>query len=492
MSEATLPFAEFLPDRPDFKNPGSPNIKNALPIAGGYKPLYDLSTTTNALTARCQGHFSCFDSSGNTINFAGDATKLYRLSSATWSSAGGSTYATAADSQWRFTQWGQTVIATNFADNIQVANIASGNFADLSGSPPKARYIATVGRAREFLVVANTYDASDLSQPQRVRWAGIGTSTSWTIAASTQADKQDLQGDGGWINGLVGGEYGLVVMERAVWRMDYVGSPTVFEFREIEKRRGTQFPGSVVAFGDRAFWIGDDGFYTCNGAQVLPIGAEKVDRFLLSNLDLSNASRISSAVDPVNKLVIWAIPTSAAATGTCDKLMIYNWALDRWSHADVTVEFIAPSLTVGYTLEQLDNISSSLDALPFSLDSRAYTGGKVTLAGFDSSHKLGYFNGSALTATLETTEQQLTPYQRSLLQTIRPLVSGTSATVTCYPVYRDALTSAYTVDSAASVNTDGIAPVMRDARYHRVRVTVSGGFTDAQGCDVEFTATGTF
>ncbi len=41
---------------------------------------------------------------------------------------------------------------------------------------PKARYMATV---KNFLVVANTWDSTDLYQPQRVWWSGLANAHSW-------------------------------------------------------------------------------------------------------------------------------------------------------------------------------------------------------------------------------------------------------------------------------------------------------------------------
>jgi hypothetical protein len=41
---------------------------------------------------------------------------------------------------------------------------------------------------------------------------------------------------------VVGGEYGLVFQERAVWKMTYIGSPVIFQFDLIERSRGAFAP----------------------------------------------------------------------------------------------------------------------------------------------------------------------------------------------------------------------------------------------------------
>ena len=59
--------------------------KNVVPDVESYRPLNALLGVTSALTARAQGAgwYRATDST-TTKMFAGDATKLYLLSSATW------------------------------------------------------------------------------------------------------------------------------------------------------------------------------------------------------------------------------------------------------------------------------------------------------------------------------------------------------------------------------------------------------------------------
>ncbi len=66
---------------------------------------------------------------------------------------------------------------------------------------------------RDFVVAANVG-----GEESRVYWSDINDETDWTPSTASQSDSQ-LIPDGGDIIGLAGGEYGLVFLERAIYRI---------------------------------------------------------------------------------------------------------------------------------------------------------------------------------------------------------------------------------------------------------------------------------
>jgi hypothetical protein len=481
-----IPFPEWLPDLPDFENPGCTVAKNVVPLGTSYGQFLGATVYSNALDARCQGAISTKDKDGVSLTFAGNATKLYKLSTAAYSNVskvGG--YTIGADEMWFFTRFNDFLIATNFNDAIQTFTLSSSSvFADLAASAPKARYVATV---RNFLVVGNTFDGIDGNIPHRVRWSALDDPTSWTVSATTQSDYQDLDASNGWVKQVVSGDYGVIFQERAISRMDYVGSPVVWQFRPVEIGRGTLASGSVIKVGNLIFYLGLDGFYVFDGNQSISIGENKVNRTFFNEVDLSYLSRISSTVDFDKQIIYWAYPATGNTSGRPNKIIMYNYSSNarmRWSFAEIEAEFIFTSLSEGYTLDTLDTLSSSLDSLPFSLDSRAYTGDNYILSGFNSDHKHVNYVGTALTATLETAEFQGGEGLYSEVMRIKPIYNGTTATVTMQVGTRNAFNSSTSFASAISVNSSGECPVRANARYHRFRVNISGGFNSAQGVEV--------
>lgn len=488
----TVEFGEYTPDLPEYNNPGATVAANVTPGGTSYKPFYGpVVQSSNSTDATPKGAFSTRDSGGNTTSFVGDTSKLYTYTAATHtdvSKVGG--YAVGADDVWEFAQIGFVVLATNFADPIQAWTLGtSTEFADLSASAPKARHIATV---RNFVVTGNTED-SDGTLPHRVRWSALNDPTSWTVSSATQSDFQDLAGKGGWVQKVIGGEFGVIFLEREIWRMTYVGSPAVFQFDAVEEQRGTPAPGSCIKVGNWIFYLGRDGFYIFDGQESIPIGANRIDRTFWADVDQSYLWNMWTAVDPDDQIIYLAYPGTGNAAGRPNKILMYNYspnATKRWSYAETDISMIFNQQAEGYTLEGLDALSASIDALTFSLDSRTYTNNQTVLSGYNSSKRLVTYSGDALTATIETTEASFNKGARSRIFRTRPLVQGSNAVITLQVGEKNRLNEAVTWQASRSQLSSGDIAVKSNAFYHRFRAQISGGFDHAIGIEVDKPSSG--
>lgn len=393
--------------------------------------------------------------------------------------------------RWSFVQYGETVYAADYVDPIQFYVLgAAQRFGDAPGDPPKCRYLASV---KNFLVAVGTDDPIDGPRPQRVRWSGIDAPESWTPSATTQADFQDLLGDGGWNQGIVPGLAGadaVVFQERAVWRMTYVGTPFVFQFDQVEGVRGTPAPGSICQVGGFVYYYGEDGFYEFDGATSRPIGQGKINRTFFSDLNNLGHHRIWSAADINKKLVFWSYP-SGTSDG-CNKIIVFNWTTEEWGLLSVSTEVLLRTLSIGYTLEDLNKISPSIDLLPVSLDSRQWVGGVMQLSAFDERHQLAHFSGPAMSAELITKEIRLSEMRRGQVTQVWPLVdlsgSQTPATVSIGHRTRPGDNTTYSV--AGAMNSVGFCPQRVNDNFMRFKVSLPQGWAKAQGVDVRSTEVG--
>jgi hypothetical protein len=468
-------IADYAPDLPDYMSDGSGLVLNVIPrTPTSYGPLSSPAVYSSGLNARCQGAYFGLDAAGDVNGFAGDANNLYQITSSnsTWNivskSAGG--YSVASDGKWNFTIFGQRIIATDFADNIQSFLIGSSSkFSDLSATAPKARYCAAV---KSWLVVANTNDSVSGNDPQRVWWSANGDPTNWPTpgtaqAAQFQSDYQPLYGDGGWIQGIVGNlgnADAAVFMEHAIWRMVYSGGPDIFDFSPAEGVRGTPAPGSIAQNGALVYYLGEDGFYVFDGSTSVPIGANKVDKTFYTNINQNYINRVSSAIDPINKLYIVAYPSNSSALGVPDSLLIYNWFIQKWSSASITSEIVVRALSFGFTLDQLyTKLNYTIDGLPFGLDSRVWTGGNLLLGIFDANHKLNFFTGSSLQATIDSSEIQPVPGQQARIFNARPIVDGGIPTVSISTRNRQIDMPVF--NAGSTINSIGTAPQRAVGRY---------------------------
>ena len=135
-----ISFGQWLPDQPVTSNKGVIEAKNCIPSADGYRSFNSLSPYSGVATNKILGALASKDFDDNNAIYAGDSGKLYKFNSANSSltdisKSGG--YSTATGNKWRFTQFGENVIATNYSDNIQkIVSNASGLFSDLSADAP--------------------------------------------------------------------------------------------------------------------------------------------------------------------------------------------------------------------------------------------------------------------------------------------------------------------------------------------------------------------
>jgi len=412
---------------------------------------------------------------GSTTLFAGSATKLYKFATNDMDmdnvSKSGD-YSSVA--RWRFTTFGNKLIAACKQAKLQAWTLNSSSlFADLNAAAPQAQYVTTV---RDFVVAGNV-----ASYENKVYWSDINDSADWTAGSGSQADTQVIP-DGGDIVGLTGGEFGLVLLEKAIVRMHYVGAPFFFQFDVISRNIGCMEPNSVIQYGNNTFFLSEGGFYMCNGSHLTPIGTQKVNNFFFENANAGSYADMSAAVDPEKNLILW----SYTNTANTKSILIYNYQLNRWSQADTTATILATAATATTTLEALDNYSASLDALETSLDSRLWAGGQFILAGADDT-KLVTFSGVASTAELITGDIEVAG-QNTVVQLARPRVNNGSGSVSVASRFR--ADEAVTYSDATAATTENRVPLRSVGRYHRLKLTPSGSWTDALGVDVEMASTG--
>lgn len=468
-----IPFGEWLPDQPPTFLNGVVTATNVMPDASSYRPFPSLITFATGVRGRCLGGIVATDGAGNNYNYAGDTSALYSLVGTSFTAVtrtSGGSYTTATDDYWEFVNWGNTIIGVNgFSDLPQQISLGGLVFANLS-TGVKAKHIAVM---RDFVVLGNVSDSA--ANVYRVRWSAINNPTSFTVDAATLADYQDLPSEGGPVQKVLGGEFGVVLQQKSVWRMLFVGSPLVFQFDRVHSNIGAYAPQAAVRYQNMTFFLAEDGFYAFDGNECDPIGRGKVDRFFLSDLASANNNRVWAYVDAPNKLVLWAYPSGSNSGGNPDKLLVYSWAFKKWALVEgLDVEVLLNSVTTGTTLDGLDALYSSIDAIPVTLDSKQWQGGQFVSAAFNASHNLDRFNGSAMAATIESGEFQLYPDIRAMIEEVRPAADGLSASVSVSLISRNNLTESASVSGVQTYpNSTGFCQFRVDARYFRVRVNTS-------------------
>jgi hypothetical protein len=483
------PFGPWLPDIAAFQSGAATVANNVVPSSRGFKPFNAFVAEASALAARVVGAITCRrQTAPQTFNMSGTATALFKLDSGgmAWTDVTrtvGGAYTTPDDKFWSFAQFGDHIIGTNQADEVQDFDMSvSTDFENLAGSPPQAQFVGVV---RDFVVLAAVENAYN-----RLHWSGINDVTAWTPSATTMSDYQDIA-EGGNITGFAGGDVGLVFCEKAIYRMAFEGPPIIFRFDRLSASLGCFASRSVATYDNLTFFLSHDGPYMIRGAsELVPIGSEKIDNWLKDNANLDEVSKFTGAIDPVNKLYILGF--CSTGNNQPDKMVIYHWPTGEWSSATVDHDMIyAGARQDGLTI---DGLTGTIDALPYTFDSFFYSGtSQLRLAGFNASHEQGFFSGAALAAEIETGDVQLTEGRKSLLRGLRPMVHGDFTGPSVAIGYRDKLHDDLTYGLAVTANDNGFCNLRVNARYHRAKVGIpaSSVWSHAIGVDdIKFSSMG--
>jgi hypothetical protein len=454
--------------------------RNVLPVEGIYRQAKAMQGVGSAIPGTVSGAFRAFDRQGNAWIYAGNQSGLYYGTSAGWVEQLGFTL---RDEQyWRFAQYGRHVLATNYNDPLQVALIGGG-FAPASGAP-QAR---TLGVIREF-VVAGDIVSFDF-EPNAIQWSAIGDPLDWPIpltddARSKQSGKQVLASEYGPVTFIANGErFGLIFQERGISRASYVGGDVVFQFDTFEKGgKGCISPNSAIQVDDLTYFLSGQGFHVTDGNEVKDIGLDAVDQYFFKKLTTDQAllHKVTVSHDPKNKLILWAFPGGGSLTP--NEVLVFSYADGRWAHFDTDCDLLFPTVTTGVSLDDMDEFFDSLDNVTPGLDSTFWMGGDIVSGGFQNG-RLATFTGVPLTARLETGEANFAPGSRAFLRSVHPVAEGGQQVLQI--LHRDNLSQGLRETSPMVAGRTGWVYTRVNAKYHRFRLLVAGGFEYINGLQYE-------
>lgn len=529
LQPTTYDYGPWLPDIPDAINPALPPAyalmwnagqlplavaQNVIWTAGGYRPFLPLSAISAPLPAGATGAYSCMDSNGNAVIFAGTQTDLYKLSGTSWTKVSDATAWTASDavaygytvidgngnrqtvttagttgasapswnttvggtttdgsvtwtlqhigaydaSNWSFQVYGDCTYATNGVDAIQTINTTNGTqFGNLDIIDP-APTGTVLGVIRDFLFAGNTTDSYNGHVPNRVQWSALANPDQWPTpdtqnAWAAQAGGQVCYSEYGPIQYIGDGEnFGLIFQQSGIVSASYVGGNTVFEFQTFDKHRGAAGINAVTKVGERYYFLAPDGFCLTDGSSVQPIGYQKVNKWFLNNVKQSALAQTFCAADTVNKLIYWLFQ-SAGGSGF-DSLVIYNYAEDKFTYAQQVAERLFPLIS-----------------------NEAWVAGA-----FSGSHAYGQFTGSAGTAQLDTLDLILAPGRRSYINGARPLADGSPTMAVCSRVNQGDAVSFISYVSPSTRNR--VCPFRSTGYYQRLSLRNTGSFNNLLGASI--------
>ncbi len=475
-----IEFGEWMPDLPALANPGALLAKNCMPELSSYRHFNGLAPFANAIEEMVVGSYWLRAPDGSIFNFAGTADKLWLFDGAMDFDDVSQAATSYSAATWDFTNFQRRVLATDGATAIQYFDVGvSTEFADLPDNPPIAQVIGVV---RDFVMVGD-YEVSGEREEGGFAWSGFNNSGLWTPSLATQAGRRRNRGNGGKVQRIVSGSRGIGFRQDDILGISYVGPPNIWQWDDITVLHGTDAPRSVCWTQDFVFYHSIEGFKRLNrrSMKIDDIGYAKVDQWFRNNSSAIDVVNMQGVVDRRNKLALWAFRSSGSAV-TFDRVLVFNWAANRWAYAEINVELIGEFASAGYNLDTIGAVlGGDIDSASIPVDSDAYSGGAVSLLAFDDAHVASTFDGDPLTAEIDTKEIAL-PGHRTFVNGVVPIVEATTApTITVAPLTRNLPTQTPSLGSFSTLSErSGQVDMRVDARYHRYRVKIANGFEHAK------------
>jgi hypothetical protein len=476
-----VPFPEFSPDQSEFNPQASQYIVNCKPTKDGWAPLGLLVAVSNALPSAPRGGISVKNDAGTWKTFAGTATNLYSLNGASyvWAEISRTTdgYSLSDGVFWRFARFGNYLIATAVGSTYpQYVDLGTSNdFANVTNATFEAARVSVVG---DFVVFGRV-DGDN----RKLKWSAVNNLFAYTKAQGG-SDEQILP-DGGAIQEIIPqAQNAIIIQEQCIRRMVFdPASGLVFRFEVMDPERGAFAPRSIVNIGPDDFvYLAKDGFY--RGAQAMPIGAQRVDKWFFSNCASDKYDLVSGTLDPFDKIVWWRFEKDDGVS----LRLGYHWQLDRWCYSTTDALDLFPSATAGLTLTELTTLYGTIAGMPYALGSRFYQGGIPGLAGFTADYKYGFFDGSNLEASIRTERKQLAYPRRAITNRIRVLADTDDATVKI----ATAETPNGTMTFGSALSRQSGQPFINSrtsGHFHQFECVIPAGTTwsNATGIDVSYT-----
>ena len=496
MQTVEIPFGEWLPDQPDYKNPGCLTANNTIPAPGGYGPFLGAVAQGDAVAGVCLGARHMYRSTGAGVVVGGTDDSLFTVIGGTVAETTGLT-SIGADDYWSFAQFNAYVLAAGPGNNIKALTDIDSDvtWSDLAGSPPQAKVVARVGN---FVIAANL---SGLSLPFSFQNSALNDPTDWPTPGTSDARQKssgrgNLQYEYGEITGIAGDRYAMIFQQRAVSRIDFTGPPQVFSITPIEEARGCIAPQSIVTVGFTTYFLSHDGFFATDGNQVFPIGSDRVNRWFFANVSETDRFRTQAAINWERECVIFSFYPADNATGF-NMQAIYSWTQNRWSTATLSVDWIVDNKVAATTLEDLDALfPGGIEDVDPPLDSSFWLARSRVISAFiqdgAGNSELNLLNGDALEAEFETADTEPRPGYRVAVKRIYPVLENADVSATGALVTREFKGSTAMTGPFSAINLAAFVPVNGSGRYVRAKIKIpaAANWDKAQGVMATFRVTG--
>ena len=220
---------------------------------------------------------------------------------------------------------GGPIYAWSPSTNLQVAAI-------IPTAPVSNRVVFVAMPQRQIVALGSSFNG--VQDLLLIRWCDINNFTQWIGLPENQAGYYRLPKGSRIVGGIQGPQQGLIWTDLALWSMQYVNLPDVYNFNEIAVGCGLIGKKAVGVMNNIVYWMSQSQFYiyTGSGVQGLPCTVWDV---IFQDLDTDYLDRIRCAPNSRFGEVSWFYPTIGSG-GEVTKYVKYSTATGGWDFGTLT------------------------------------------------------------------------------------------------------------------------------------------------------------
>ena len=232
-------------------------------------------------------------------------------------------------SSWMFDLWGDNLVGMSTADGKiytwdPTTTAATSNDAAVVTYAPVNNLAILVSKQRHLFAFGAGGDV------KKILWSdaeNITTAAHWAPSATNQAGSFEIDTAGSIRAGKTVGDRILVWTSTDLHAVDFVGMPYVYGRKKIGDACGAISNRSMIAVGDKAFWMSHGGFFQYQGT-VQPLQCDVQDH-IFKDINRVQDSKIYASINPEFFEVTWWYASSDS--DEILKYATYNYAEGWWS-----------------------------------------------------------------------------------------------------------------------------------------------------------------
>jgi len=242
-------------------------------------------------------------------------------------------------SDWSLSNWGEILIASPDTSSLLTFDTEPGgpiyqwspttsfqNAQIIPQAPVSNHSVFLAMPQRQIVALGSTF--TGVQDHLLIRWCDLNNFNSWVATPVNQAGSYRLTKGSRIVGGLQGPQQGLIWTDLALWSMQYVNLPDVYNFNEIATGCGLIGKKAMAVLNNTVFWMSQSQFFVFAGDGVKPLPCTVWD-FVFQELDTTQVSKIRAAANSRFNEIAWYFPTQSGG-GEVNAYVKYSLSTGGW------------------------------------------------------------------------------------------------------------------------------------------------------------------